>query len=71
MEFARRRGLDLADLPFFVTLNAWRWAVLVEGIQNRPSDGSLGEASDGLSSDARWHRRRVELLAGFSVDLLS
>lgn len=70
-DFARRRGLDLDDLPFFVALNAWRWAVLVEGIQKRLSAGGLGEVADDVSSDAAWHRRRVELLAEFAVDLLA
>lgn len=70
-EFAAARGVLLDDLPYFVALNAWRWAVMVEGVSRRLSAGGLGGVSDDPSSDAGWHRHRVELLGQFALDLLA
>lgn len=64
--FRERTGADTASLPVFVALAAWRWAIIVEGIQKRFSRGQMG----GLHEDATWHRRRVELLAEFAADVL-
>jgi aminoglycoside phosphotransferase (APT) family kinase protein len=65
-QFGRRTGVSVAALPVFVALAAWRWAIIVEGIQQRFSQGQMGD----LHADAAWHRRRVELLAGFAADVL-
>ncbi|MFI5427183.1 hypothetical protein [Aeromicrobium sp. UC242_57] len=65
--------MDVADLPVFVALSAWRWAIIVEGIQQRLSAGHMHAGRDvatDVSAEAAWHRRRVELLADFAADLL-
>lgn len=64
--FRERTGVGTADLPVFVALSAWRWAIIVEGIQKRFSSGQMGNAHENVG----WHRRRVELLAGFAADVL-
>jgi aminoglycoside phosphotransferase (APT) family kinase protein len=70
--FAKRTGVDVAPLPVFVALSAWRWAIIVEGIARRLSAGVMaGGMGGGAADDAAWHRRRVELLAAFAADLLA
>jgi aminoglycoside phosphotransferase (APT) family kinase protein len=69
--FAARTGVPIRDLPVFVALSAWRWAIIVEGIARRVSQGSMSGGMGGSAAEsAAWHRRRVELLAGFAADLL-
>jgi len=64
--FQERTGVDTSALPVFVALAAWRWAIIVEGIQQRFSRGQMGD----LSEDSAWHRRRAELLAEFAAATL-
>jgi aminoglycoside phosphotransferase (APT) family kinase protein len=61
-----RTGVQVADLPVFVALSAWRWAIIAEGIHQRFVRGEMGE----VHADVAWHRRRVELLATFAADVL-
>lgn len=69
--FTARTGVPTRDLPVFVALSAWRWAIIVEGIARRVSQGAMaGGMGGGAAESAAWHRRRVELLAGFAADLL-
>ncbi len=69
--FAARTGVATQDLPVFVALSAWRWAIIVEGIARRIAQGTMsGGMGGGTAESAAWHRRRVELLAGFAADLL-
>ena len=65
--FQARTGRSIDDLPTFVALSAWRWAIIVEGIAARISSGAMGELAQG----AAWHRHRVDLLADFAADLLA
>jgi aminoglycoside phosphotransferase (APT) family kinase protein len=64
--FRLRTGIAATDLPVFLALSAWRWAIIAEGIQLRFARGEMGE----VHGDVAWHRRRVELLAGFAADVL-
>jgi len=64
--FHERTGVPIADLPVFVALSAWRWAIIAEGIHQRFARGEMGE----VQADVAWHRRRVELLATFAADVL-
>ena len=64
--FHQLTGVSVADLPVFVALSAWRWAIIAEGIHQRFARGEMGE----VHSDIGWHRRRVELLATFAADVL-
>jgi aminoglycoside phosphotransferase (APT) family kinase protein len=64
--FGARTGHATDDLPTFIALSAWRWAIIVEGIRQRISSGAMGE----FGQSAQWHRRRVELLADFAADVL-
>ena len=69
--FSARTGVAIRDLPVFVALSAWRWAIIVEGIARRLSEGAMsGGMGGGAAESVVWHRRRVELLAGFAADLL-
>lgn len=69
--FSARTGVATGDLPVFVALSAWRWAIIVEGIVRRIGDGAMsGGMGGGAAESVAWHRRRVELLAGFAADLL-
>jgi aminoglycoside phosphotransferase (APT) family kinase protein len=69
--FSARTGVATGDLPVFVALSAWRWAIIVEGIARRLSNGAMsGGMGGGAAESVAWHRRRVELLAGFAADLL-
>ena len=38
-------GADVTDLPFFIALNAWRWAIIVEGIVKRYAAGEMGRTA--------------------------
>jgi aminoglycoside phosphotransferase (APT) family kinase protein len=70
--FSARTGVSTRELPVFVALSAWRWAIIVEGIARRVSQGAMsGGMGGGAAESAAWHRRRVELLAGFAADLLA
>jgi aminoglycoside phosphotransferase (APT) family kinase protein len=64
--FHQRTGVPTDGLPVFVALSAWRWAIIAEGVQQRFARGQMGR----VQGDAAWHRRRVELLAGFAADVL-
>jgi aminoglycoside phosphotransferase (APT) family kinase protein len=64
--FRERTGIGTDALPVFVALSAWRWAIIVEGIQKRFGRGQMGSAR----ADAGWHRRRVSLLAEFAAGIL-
>ena len=69
--FEARTGCSARDIAVFVALSAWRWAIIVEGIQRRISRGVMDAGmGGGLANDAGWHRHRVELLAAFAADLL-
>jgi aminoglycoside phosphotransferase (APT) family kinase protein len=69
--FTARTGVPTQDLPVFVALAAWRWAIIVEGIACRIAQGAMsGGMGGGAAESAAWHRRRVELLAGFAAELL-
>ena len=69
--FAARTGVGTQELPIFVALAAWRWAIIVEGIARRITQGAMsGGMGGGVGESAAWHRRRVELLAGFAADRL-
>ena len=70
--YAARTGRPVGDLPVFVALSAWRWAIIVEGIVRRVSAGAMsGGMGGGAAESAAWHRRRVELLAAFAADVLN
>jgi aminoglycoside phosphotransferase (APT) family kinase protein len=64
--FHQLTEVSVADLPVFVALSAWRWAIIAEGIHQRFARGEMGE----VHSDIGWHRRRVELLADFAAEVL-
>jgi len=64
--YRSRSGVDSADIQTFVAMSAWRWAIIVSGIQQRISSGAMGD----LGQSAEWHRRRVELLAELAADLI-
>ena len=64
--FHQLTGVSVADLPVFVALSAWRWAIIAEGIHQRFVRDEMGD----LHGDIAWHRRRVELLADFAADVL-
>ena len=64
--FHRRTGLATTDIATFVAMSAWRWAIIVSGIQQRISRGAMGE----IAQSVEWHRRRVQLLAEFAADLI-
>lgn len=64
--FRERTGAETDQLPVFVALSAWRWAIIAEGIQQRFARGQMGN----VYADAAWHRRRVELLAEFAAGVL-
>ncbi len=68
--FTARTGVTTDDLPVFVALSAWRWAIIVEGIARRITQGAMSGMGGGTAESAAWHHRRVELLAGFAADLL-
>jgi aminoglycoside phosphotransferase (APT) family kinase protein len=65
--FAKRTGVGMEDLPLFVALSAWRWAIIAEGIQNRIARGDMGD----FEGDLAWYGRRVDLLADFAAGAVS
>lgn len=62
--FADVTERSVQELPIFVALSAWRWAIIVEGIHRRVRDGAMG----AVNEDAEWHRSRVELLVELGLD---
>ncbi|MEV5559269.1 phosphotransferase family protein [Nonomuraea wenchangensis] len=64
--FESLTGEPAGEVPVFVALSAWRWAIIVEGVHKRFAAGRMGEVAE----DADWHRSRVELLARLALDWL-
>lgn len=70
--FESRTGVATTDLPVFVALAAWRWAIIADGIRRRLSRGAMVTGmGGGAAESAAWHHARVELLATFAADLMS
>lgn len=65
--YRRRTGVDTADIQTFVAMSAWRWAIIVSGIQQRIASGAMRD----IRQSAEWHRRRVQLLAELAADLIA
>jgi aminoglycoside phosphotransferase (APT) family kinase protein len=51
-EYARRSGRDLSDLPFYVALGYFKFAIILEGIHHRYTLGqTVGEGFDRFGAE--------------------
>ncbi len=62
--YAERSGRDFSQFDFFVAIDFWKLAIILDGVYARYAASQYGKVDPGIEAFARWSRRLAKPSGG-------